>query len=303
LGIKLDARSNAVAQVQTIRLKDGRTLGFYEYGDPAGTPLVYTTGTPADGQAGFYMDALGRDMGIRVISIDKPGYGVSTLVKNRSLLDYPADVAAVADHLGIDRFAAAGESGGGPHVLALAHGIPERLTIAINLAGMGPGDGRGVTDGMKKSNVRLFKLAASAPWLLALPLGAMGKALRDPVKAQKYMDKQVKEMPAEDIALMDAHPELIEALMKSAAGAFRNGPAGAIEEMKMFAKPWGFSISSITAPVVLFHGEKDVNVPIAIARSVAAQLPNCDVRVFADAGHSVAVPHLKEVLQCVLDAA
>src|SRR3954469_14679970 len=97
---------------QTMRLADGRQLAWYEYGDAAGLPCVYTTGTPASGLAGSTYDKAAAEAGVRWISVDKPGYGHSDLQRGRTLLDWPADVRALADQLGLQRFAVAGESGG-----------------------------------------------------------------------------------------------------------------------------------------------------------------------------------------------
>src|SRR5689334_19381476 len=104
-------------QAQTMTLPDGRVLAWYEYGDPDGVPCVYTTGTPASGLMGELYDDAAREAGVRWISVDKPGYGASSFDPQRSLRGYAADVRALLEHLGLDRVAAAGESGGGPHVL------------------------------------------------------------------------------------------------------------------------------------------------------------------------------------------
>src|SRR6478672_10796406 len=109
---------------QSLRLADSRQLAWYEYGDAAGSPCIYTTGTPASGLAGGTYDKAAAEAGVRWISVDKPGYGHSDLQPGRTLLDWPADVRALADHLGLERFAVAGESGGGPFALALAYALP-----------------------------------------------------------------------------------------------------------------------------------------------------------------------------------
>jgi hypothetical protein len=138
--------------VLTIVLPDGRTLGYREYGDPAGSPCVYLSGTPASSAAAQLMDETAKEMGVRWIAVDKPGYGASTFQPERSLRSITGDVVALADLLGLQRFAVAGESGGGPWTLALAHDLHDRLTTAILIGGIGPTSNRSLLTGMTRVN-------------------------------------------------------------------------------------------------------------------------------------------------------
>jgi pimeloyl-ACP methyl ester carboxylesterase len=213
-------------------------------------------------------------------------------------LDWPEDVAQLADHLGLQRFAVEGESGGGPHALALAYALPERITTAVVLAGMGPADDPRVVEGMNRLNKLLFRSALHAPWLLRLCMWSMAKSVADPAKSQKYMRKRAAAAPAADREAF-MQPELLAALSE----ALRQGSRAASDEMALFAKPWGFRIEDITVHVDLFHGEQDTNVPFAIARSVAARLPNCTARMLPEYGHAVGFYVQDEVMQCVRNAA
>src|SRR3954471_16025148 len=169
----------ASAEPLTVHLPDGRRLAWYEFGDPNGLPCLFTPGTPSSGLSGRIYSAVARRTGVRLISVDKPGYGHSDFQRGRRLLDYARDVGVLADHLGLDTFAALGESGGGPHALALARAIPERLTRTVVVAGLGPADERWVREGMRPENRRILALAARAPWLLRIPLGVTARRVKD----------------------------------------------------------------------------------------------------------------------------
>ena len=113
---------------QTIILPDGRTLGFAEYGDPSGRPVLFFPGTPSGRLFQHPDESIAASLGARVITLDRPGYGLSDFLRNRALLHWPDDVEELADTLGFDRFAVAGISGGAPYVAACALKIPGRLT-------------------------------------------------------------------------------------------------------------------------------------------------------------------------------
>jgi pimeloyl-ACP methyl ester carboxylesterase len=283
---------------QTLRLPDGRQLAWYEYGDAAGRPCVYATGTPASGLAGKTYDKGAAEAAVRWISVDKPGYGHSDLAPGRTLLQWTEDIRLLVDHLGLDRFAVAGESGGGPYALALAYALPDRITTAIVIAGLGPGDDPSARDGMKRTNKLIYGLAQRAPWALRLAIGAMARTLRDEKKAQRYLAKQNAAAPAADRAAY-ADPEFAHLSLAAARDAFRTGTAGAVEEMRLLTRAWGFRLEDIRTHVDLFHGEQDVNVPVAVARRVAAALQNCDARFYPELGHMLAVSRRRELLDCV----
>jgi pimeloyl-ACP methyl ester carboxylesterase len=287
---------------QTLRLPDGRQLAWYEYGDAAGLPCVYITGTPASGLAGAVYDKAAAEAGVRWVSVDKPGYGQSDLARGRTLLERTDDVRALVDHLGLDRFAVAGESGGGPHALALAHALPDRLTTAIVISGMGPGDDPRAREGMKAANRFLFGLAQRAPWLLPLPIGAMARTLGSDEKAERAVTKLLADAPAADRAAYE-DPEFRALFLAATRDSFRNGSAGAVDDLRMLARPWGFRLEDVRTHVDLFHGEQDVNVPVAVARRVVAALPDCEARFYPELGHLVAASRTSEVLACVRAAA
>jgi pimeloyl-ACP methyl ester carboxylesterase len=121
-----------------ITLPDGRRLRWHEFGEPGGSPVIYTAGTPVSGLGGGAYDQAARAAGLRWISPDKPGYGGSDFQRERSLTSWADDLAALAGHLGLHRFALAGESGGGPFTLAAAHRLAGRVRVVVLIASGGP---------------------------------------------------------------------------------------------------------------------------------------------------------------------
>lgn len=285
---------------QKLRLADGRNLAWYEYGDPSGVPCIYTTGTPASGVIGVLFDEAAKRAGVRWISVDKPGYGYSTYYA-RELLDWPRDVAALSDHLGLARFAAVGESGGGPHVLAIAYGLAPRLTLAISLGGMGPGHEAWVRKGMNPLNRQLFWFAQNAPWLLRWPLGAMARKLDNAETRKRWLNRQLRDAPLRDREMMERHPELLPHALHAFRMAFREGARGAAREYAIISRPWGFELKDVRAPLEVWHGRDDVNVPVDVARRVAAEVRDSKLRIFDGEGH-VLIEHAGELMNAVLRA-
>jgi len=123
---------------ETMQLSDGRKLAYLDIGDPDGRPVFYFHGAPGSRLEGLMFEELNRELGIRMIALDRPGYGMSEFQESRTYLHWAKDVGELADHLGIDRFAVLGWSSGGPYAAAVAHEIPQRLTVAAIVAGEGP---------------------------------------------------------------------------------------------------------------------------------------------------------------------
>jgi pimeloyl-ACP methyl ester carboxylesterase len=130
-----------------VTLRDGRNLAYAEYGRRRGSPAFYFHGTPGGLLEGRLLDEAARLQDVRLIAVDRPGYGSSDFKKDRRITDWPGDVADLADALEIDRFGVVGLSGGGPHVQACAAAMPERVTTAVIVSGAGSPeaavDGRG----------------------------------------------------------------------------------------------------------------------------------------------------------------
>ena len=277
-----------------LTLKDGRRLAYAEYGDPNGKPLFFFHGMPGSRVEGELTDAVAKKLGVRVIAADRPGYGLSDFVPRRTFLDWPADVLELADALGVERFAVAGVSGGGPYVAACALKIPECLTAAGIIAGVGPFDQPDATEGMGATNRFLFGLARRFPWLVRVPMALMSFATRH--MGDRMMSGMTRTMPPPDQAAL-ARAEIMALFKRDSSEAFRRGSRGAAWETLMYARRWGFRLEDIAKEVHLWQGELDKNVPPSMGRYQAHAIPNCRATFYPGEGHiSLVVDHMEEIL-------
>jgi len=286
---------------QTMPLADGRTLGFAEYGSAEGNVLIYCQGYPGTRLEAEALDEYGRQAGVRVISLDRPGMGLSSFESNRSFLEWPDDLIVLTDSLQIKRFAIVGVSGGSPYALACAYRIPERLIACGIVSGMGPIK-LGAT-GMSLSNRLIFFLARWFPWLLALMLRSMSRSLQNEEKAKKTMTKTMQRMVKPDRdALLALDPQASTAA--STRETFRQGVKGAVYEGGLYGRNWGFRLEDIQfQPLYLWHGELDKNVPVSMARAVACKLANCKATYYSNDGHiSVPLNHKEEIVSTLFSS-
>lgn len=271
------------ARNQTITLRDGRTLGYAEYGERTGAPVLFFHGTPGSRlmSAPAWSDV---SLGLRLIVPDRPGFGLSTYKPGRTLLDWPGDVAELADALGLERFVVAGVSGGGPHSLACAYKLGDRVTRAGVISGAAPMDTPDAIAQMHKGNRTVMKLARTrfGPVVLRGMFGAMAfVAKRWPERATAAMSKQ---MPAADRAFL-ADDEILKMLREEAPESYRQGARAAVDEAVMFNKPWGFRLEDIRVPVLLWHGSEDLNAPLSMAKEMEARIPDCTATYYEGEGH------------------
>lgn len=280
--------------LERLRLPDGRALAWSEFGARGGRPVLYFHGFPGSRlEAGAVARGAER-AGVRLISVDRPGFGGSEYQRGRRLLDWPTDVSALADHLGLERFALAGASAGAPYALACAHALPER-TSAVGLAcPLAPPRVRGLRRGMFRPNRVGLAAAAIGPWFVWPTLALLSRRmLRD---AEGAIARLARALPAPDRELLE-RPELRALFAEVTREAFRGGARGPAREVLVMNQGWGFELSSVTQPVQLWHGERDGVLPVAMGRWLANALPRCEARFFPDEGHySLVLEHAREFL-------
>jgi pimeloyl-ACP methyl ester carboxylesterase len=269
-------------------LADGRRLNWHEFGDPDGAPVIYTAGTPVSGLGGGCYDETARAAGLRWISPDKPGYGGSAFHRERSLISWADDLAALADRLRLDRFALAGESGGGPFTVAAAHQLAKRVSVAALMAPSGP-TLAAERAGMKTRNLVTGWLARNAPALNAVPLAAMRRSLATPARRERVLRQEMAAAP-------DASPAGLRIEIEAVADALRLGPRAAAQELALIRRSWPFPLSEVSVPVHLWHGARDRNVPIAYARRLAGELPDATLHVSDSSGHDVGLDRGAEIM-------
>jgi pimeloyl-ACP methyl ester carboxylesterase len=275
-----------------IQLRDGRSLGYAEYGDLAGKPAVFFHGTPSSRLFHHPDESIAVSLGARIITMDRPGFGLSDFQPGRTLLDWPDDVVELADVLEIDRFAVAGISGGGPYVAACAFKIPHRLTAAAITSGLGPVDSPEATQGVPRIRRLGVTVARHAPWLLRPLLWLVNNPRRNP---ERFFE-QINAQSAETDRAILAQPEIRAMLTKNWAEATRAGIRGFAWEALIFTRPWGVRLEDITMKVHLWHGEEDASTPLLMAQRMANAIPNCHATFLPGEGHFLLFNHWKEIL-------
>jgi pimeloyl-ACP methyl ester carboxylesterase len=290
---------NRESSAQVLQLRDGRRLGFAEYGAPDGRPLFFFHGTPGARLMARFAHPVALRHGIRLVAPERPGYGLSDLQPGRRLGQWPDDVAALADHLGLGRFALAGVSGGGPYVAACAHRWPQRVDVAGIVSGVGPLEDPVIRAAFSAAQRHALGVVSKASWavrpLLALPVGLVR---RRPLRA---LDLITPYEPPADRAVL-ARPEVRTAVVDDLGEALRQGSRAVLDDLRLFGEPWGFRLEDIKVPVELWHGEQDAQVPVAVGRQVARRLPDCRARVLPDAAHRWLVDQCEEVLSTLSPA-
>lgn len=269
-----------------ITLPDGRTLAYAEWGDPAGRPIISCHGTPGCRLNRHPNQDLVRSTGARVITFDRPGYGQSSRLPGRRVVDIVADVRELADALGIDRFAVAGGSGGGPHALALAALLPDRVTRVACIVGVAPYEALGEdwTRGMDPMNVKEFGWALEGEERAFAELVAEDAAMRARVDADPANLLGNYELPETDRAVL-ARPDVAAVTIESTREQTANGVWGWVDDDIAFMKPWGFDPATVRVPAAIWWGAQDVLVPPQHGEWLAATVPGAVVRVDTGGGH------------------
>ncbi|HEV3357185.1 MAG TPA: alpha/beta hydrolase [Pseudonocardiaceae bacterium] len=266
----------------------GRTLAFADWGDPDGFPIFSLHGTPGSRLGRHPDDGKVAAIGARVITYDRPGYGASSRHPGRVVADCVADVAAIADELGIGRFAVTGGSGGGPHCLAVAAGLPERVTRAACVVGVAPYDrlGDAFFDGMDPENIKEFGWALESEDRLAAELRREADAMLTRMAADPATLLGDFDIPEADRAIL-GRPDIAAVLRESMAEAVGTSVSGWVDDDVAFTRPWGFDVESVSVPTSVWWGTQDVLVPAGHGEWLARHVPNAITRIDDSGGHQM----------------
>jgi len=259
---------------------DGRSLELHEIGDPNGLPVIVHHGTPA---SGLLYDRWATP-GIRLISFDRAGYGGSARNRGRTVAAVAADTEAIADELGLDRFATWGISGGGPHALACSALCGDRLIAAASLAGVAPWGAEDLDwlDGMGEDNVKEFDL------VLAGEEALRPASERDREQMLALGADAMREMFASLLGELDraALTGALAALIHEATEhGLAPGADGWIDDDLAFVAQWGFDLANISRPTLIVHGSDDRFVPVAHGEWLAAHIPGAEAWIDDENGH------------------
>jgi len=285
-----------------LELPDGRSLDLYVDGPSDGVPLVSHHGTPGAGLPFGPFVRAAAERGMRWVSYSRPGYASSTRRVGRTVADCVADVVAILDHLGQDRCYTTGGSGGGPHALACAALVPDRVLSCAAIAAVAPRHATGLdwAGGMGPENIAEFNAAEAGVDALEHYLEGEAPGLREATSAQELIDTMSGLLPAVDRdALSGAFADVtIESMQRSV----RNGIWGWFDDDLAFLTDWGFALDAIEAPVAIWQGRHDQMVPFAHGEWLAEHTAGARRHLLDDHGHlSIAVSSFDRVLDDMLE--
>jgi pimeloyl-ACP methyl ester carboxylesterase len=269
---------------EEVRLADGRTLEVVVQGAVGGTLLVFHHGSPSAAQPFGPFDRSAAERGIVLAFPSRAGFGGSSRQEGRTVASAAADAAALADHLGHERFLTAGWSGGGPHALACAALLPDRVIAAATIAGVAPYDADGLdwTDGMGEDNRIEYPLAARDPEALLEWMGPHVEAMKtiEPAQIIDEFRSLISPVDADELT-----GEFGESLAASLRSAFRDGPWGWFDDDLAFVGDWGFDVKDIRVPVTIWQGAQDLMVPFAHGEWLASHIPGARAELRPEHGH------------------
>ena len=277
-----------------VTLRDGRTLHVYDHGDPDGRVVVQHHGTPGSGLAYPPDVEKGRERGLRAITYDRAGYGASTANPGRSVADVVPDIEDVLDALGVELYVTVGGSGGCPHSFACG-ALSERCLAAAAIAAPTPYAAEGIDwlAGMGDQNVEEFAAAIEGPAALEPILEREAAELRDATPDQ-ITEVLASVLPPVDAAVLTG--DRARHFKRSNERSLAHGIAGWRDDDLAFVKPWGFELSQIRVPTLLWQGAQDLMVPVAHARWLAERIPGVEAHISEEDGHlSIAVGRLGEI--------
>lgn len=287
---------------ERIELPDGRGMGYAEYGDPAGRPVLFFHGWPSSRYQAAHLDAPARELGLRVLAPDRPGIGLSDPKPGRHFSDWPADAMAFAAALGLGPLRIFGISGGGPYTLACCAALGGRVERAAVVCGAPP-----LVDDTAREHLHwVYRGLAGMPRFRRRALAALlpvsrWMIARGPSSApMSWMMRSVG--PADREALHQLGGW--EVVTRSYLEAIRSGRDAMLTEGELYLEPWDFRPEDIRVPLRFWHGRADANLPCEVACKLAERIPTAQGTWVADEGHySLPIRYAREVLEWLAEPA
>lgn len=262
---------------ETIALRDGRRISFDQQGPEDAPAVLYFHGAGASALARPPGD-VGTAAGVRLVCVERPGIGDSDPAPHRTIASWPADVAEVADALGLESFAVLGWSAGGPHALACASLLPDRVSACGVLFGAVSLDWDGWSEGVEPDLVPYCELAVQSPDVLR---EALVQLTADPEAfLRRFHDRDPS------VAALLEDDEVVAQVRADSSRAFRQGADGMALDASLIYSPWDFDIGSITVAVQLVYGTEDRTCPPSWGQHLAAGIPTATLTVLDGVGHS-----------------
>ncbi|MFW0785491.1 alpha/beta hydrolase [Gordonia sp. CPCC 206044] len=268
----------------SVAVGDGRRrIGFAEFGSATGRAVFWLHGTPgARRQIPTEARAFAAQNGFRIIGLDRPGVGSSTPYHYTCVAEFAADLAAVADSLGIDEFAVIGLSGGGPYALGVAHAFPERVVVAGVLGGVAPTIG---PDAIPGGAMRLARAAAPVLRVAGAPVGKVVSSVLSVARpiAEPAIKVYGRLSPQGDRELL-ARPEFRAMFLDDLLHGGSRRMEAPFSDIVVFSHDWGFRVPDVSVPVRWWHGDRDHIIPFQHGEHMVSLLP--DAKLYTMHGES-----------------
>ncbi len=288
----------AMSNENSVPLENGHIIAFEEYGDTTGVPVIFCHGWPSSRTMARLTDEAARDLGIRIISPDRPGISRSSLQPDRKLIDWPYVVERLVNHLDLGEFRVLAVSGGAPYAYVTARAMPERVRAIAIVSGAIPIADLPGREGLLPLYRWMLALYRTWPQLLrklfyvARPI----LSLQLPVRLRPLLLKLLMLRPCDEDSLRDSGA--FEAVFESQRRAWRGSVEGVMADAQIYAQPWGFRMEEVRVPVRLWHGNEDRAFSVHLAKEIARRLPDCKARFVDGAGHySLPIRYMHEILE------
>jgi pimeloyl-ACP methyl ester carboxylesterase len=277
-----------------LMLADGRELAWRWWGERGGAPVLRIQGTPSSRLNRNPDPAIQRDLGVRYLMADRPGYGGSTRKPGRGIADVTDDLVALLDDQGLDRVPVMGTSGGGPHALAIAARHPHRVSAVTVVVGAAPLEAVEVAQlvGVNAGGYAAAEKGWQALYDYLAPV-------RERLLGAEGMQGVLHDAPPTDRAIMEsaAWQQMSRANL---AETLKQGAEGWADESLALHGAWDFDPGEVAASVTWWHSADDKNAALSAARRAAARLRNVDFRVWRKEGHFASLLHDREIVQELL---
>lgn len=283
---------------QICYLRDGRKMGFEIFGDCHGRPVLFFGGFPGSRLDGSFIHEPCKRLGLKIISMDRPGYGLSDHGPHYSIIDLTEDISELVEHLGIEKFAVIGTSGGGPYGLAVAYKFPERVVGAVVVCGIAPLSESLMAKYMRPYYRGLILLTSLVPFVLNMVIN------KHAFQVNQYPDRVIEHLinksPQCDREVLNI-PSVRELAILTAKEAYRNGCFGAVTDGRLYLKDWGFSLSAIKVRTEFWYGTEDEIVPMDMGLFLADSIPGSELHFIENEGHcSLLYNHSDSILRTVV---
>jgi len=284
-----------VKPVQTVRLGDGRTLAYAEWGDPDGSPVIESHGNPGC-RVPVWDDGVPARLGVRLITVDRPGIGLSSPKPGRSVADWANDIAELCDAIGIEDVSLLGYSVGGAYACGCAERLGDRVRSMALVGSIAPLDRPGAFAELGRP--LQWRLARDRPAIARGALAVQAFVGRLPPWALRL--QATASLPAADRAVLNDDPRIIERGAAMVAEAVRQGTGGLVEDLRVVMGPWDVDLASITVPTTVWQGDRDRSIPVAWGELLVRSIPGARLQLRRGEGHLMIAGDLEAILEELL---